>query len=115
MESSSSDAGYAHSQSLISLPGSPLSTNYSNTSSYHLSSSLANMSLCSGGGGNNGLQSSGSSSKSHSPAGSTTSTLTLMGKRSETPAHSENGDEIMETAKVKQLTVFLLFYLKFNF
>lgn len=99
---SESDVGYAHSQSLTSLPTSPLSTNYSDTSSYHLSSSLASMSLS-----GNGCSGSQSSSKSHSPAGSTTSTLTLTGKRerSVTPnTGSENGDaREMEKTKVKHL------------
>lgn len=99
--SSDSDAGYAHSQSLTSLPSSPLSMNYTSSPSYQLSSSLANMSLS-----GNGLQSSGgagsqNSSKSHSPAGSTTNTLVSVGKREWSEASSivcENGE--IEKAKV---------------
>ncbi|KAF5297586.1 hypothetical protein FQA39_LY12062 [Lamprigera yunnana] len=64
-----------NSQSLSSLPSSPLSSPYSNSINYQLSSSVASMSVS-----GNGLQSnveSQCSSKSHSPAGSITSTLTL--------------------------------------
>lgn len=108
--SSETDAGYSHSQSLSSLPSSPLSTNYSNSSSYQLSSSLASMSLS-----GNGLHSRGgsqSSSKSHSPAGSVASTLTMTSRfeRSTTPnSGSESGDSRdAERGKVRKFLLVLI-------
>ncbi|XP_044263167.1 focal adhesion kinase 1 isoform X6 [Tribolium madens] len=78
----------SNSQSLNSLPTSP---NYTSAATQQLSSSLANMSFS-----GNGLQSStGSqcSSKSHSPSGSITMTITGKSERSQTPnSGSENGD-----------------------
>lgn len=93
MSSSEVDGLRDYSQSLSSLPSSPISSTYSNSVPYQLSSSMASMSLSA-----NGLQStteSQCSSKSHSPAGSVTSTLTLTGliENSGTPnSGSECGD-----------------------
>ncbi|CAH0551900.1 unnamed protein product [Brassicogethes aeneus] len=93
---SDTDSLQEHSQSLTSLPTSPTSSmNYSNSASYALTGSMASVSL-----GGNGLHSShGSvcSSKSHSPSGSITSTMTLTGKQES--AHS--GSEC-ETEKNKE-------------
>ncbi|XP_063919596.1 focal adhesion kinase 1 isoform X5 [Zophobas morio] len=84
------DTLHSNSQSLNSLPTSP---NYSSTATQQLSSSLANMSFS----GNGRQSSTGSqcSSKSHSPSGSITNTMTTVGKteRSLTPnSGSESGD-----------------------
>ncbi|KAJ3648770.1 hypothetical protein Zmor_020546 [Zophobas morio] len=84
------DTLHSNSQSLNSLPTSP---NYSSTATQQLSSSLANMSFS----GNGRQSSTGSqcSSKSHSPSGSITNTMTTAGKteRSLTPnSGSESGD-----------------------
>ncbi|GJQ76496.1 hypothetical protein Trydic_g2203 [Trypoxylus dichotomus] len=76
---------YPH--SMVSIPTSPLSTNFSNSTSCNLSSSLASMSIT-----GNGVQSgteSQSSSKNQSPAGSVTSTMTTVSvkpDRSTTPS-----------------------------
>ncbi|XP_025831636.1 focal adhesion kinase 1 isoform X4 [Agrilus planipennis] len=75
------------SQSLTSLPASPLSSSLSTSTPYQLSSSIASMSMS-----GNGLQSSTgsqSSSKSHSPAGSVTSTLTLTEKNEYLRTHGK--------------------------
>ncbi|XP_019880199.2 focal adhesion kinase 1 isoform X4 [Aethina tumida] len=94
--STESDSAQEQSQSLTSLPTSPTSSvNYSNSASYALTGSLGSMSLS-----GNGLQSStGSvcSSKSHSPSGSITSTMTLAGKQ-----ESANSGSECETEKSKE-------------
>ncbi|XP_015837462.1 focal adhesion kinase 1 isoform X8 [Tribolium castaneum] len=86
--STESETLHSNSQSLNSLPTSP---NYTSAATQQLSSSLANMSFS-----GNGIQSStGSqcSSKSHSPSGSITMTITAKSERSHTPnSGSENGD-----------------------
>lgn len=87
--------------SLISLPSSPQSTICSN--SFNLSNSVASISLS-----GNGLQSSmesQNSSKSHSPASSVTSTLTVTGnqERSTTPTSTSDGGSDSERAKVNCL------------
>lgn len=87
-----------HSQSLTSLPTSPSSMNYSSSASYQLNNSLTSMNVS-----GNGLQNStGSvcSSKSHSPAGSVASTLTLTGKV-EQSGTSLSGSECGDTDRTK--------------
>lgn len=94
MSSSEMDNLRDYSQSLSSLPSSPLSSTYSNSTPYQLSSSMASMSIS-----GNGLQSSAESqcsSKSHSPAGSVTSTLTLTG-RNESTGTPNSGSECGES------------------
>lgn len=97
-----------YSQSLSSLPSSPLSSTYSTSTHYQLSSSMASMSIS-----GNGLQSSvgsQSSSKSHSPAGSVTSTLTLTGKN-ESTGTPNSGSECGETyEKDKDKSMVTFFY-----
>ncbi|KAK4884842.1 hypothetical protein RN001_001113 [Aquatica leii] len=101
MSSIEIETGRDSSQSLTSLPSSPLSSTYSSSTHYQLSSSLASMSVS-----GNGLQSNAESqcsSKSHSPAGSVTSTLTLA-ERTEsvgTPNSGFESGESMEKDKRK--------------
>ncbi|XP_017776897.1 PREDICTED: focal adhesion kinase 1 isoform X4 [Nicrophorus vespilloides] len=82
----------------VSVPTSPLSTTYSNSTSY-LSGSMASMSLS-----GNGMQSSAESqcsSKSHSPANSITSTMTLTARNDWCPSGhgSDSGDSESEKSK----------------
>lgn len=98
----------ALSRSLSSLPSSPLSSTYSNSAQYTLSSSMASMTLS----GNGVKSTTGSqcSSKSHSPAGSITSTLTLTGRQDEltTPNSGSDCGDLREDKQVN-------FKVKFGF
>ncbi|XP_031358056.1 focal adhesion kinase 1-like isoform X3 [Photinus pyralis] len=94
MSSSDGDTLRDCSQSITSLPSSPLSSSYSTSTHYQLSSSIASMSVS-----GNGLQSgpeSQCSSKSHSPAGSVTSTLTLA-ERTDSTGTPSKGFESVES------------------
>lgn len=100
MSSSEIDALQEYSRSLSSLPSSPLSSTYSNSAQYTLSSSMASMTLS----GNGVKSTTGSqcSSKSHSPAGSITSTLTLTGRQDEitTPNSGSDCGDLREDKQV---------------
>lgn len=95
---SDTDTSLDYPHSMVSVPTSPLSTNFSNSTSCNLSSSLASMSVT-----GNGVQSgseSQSSSKNQSPAGSVTSTLTTVSvkpDRSSTPS----GDSDREKRRIE--------------
>lgn len=78
--------------SMPSLPTSPLSTTFSGNNSFNLSNSMGSMSLS----GNlmHGSVESQNSSKSHSPSGSLTNTISAgnQGLRATTPSGSDSGD-----------------------
>lgn len=110
--SSDTELSLDYPHSMGSVPTSPLSTNFSSSTSCNLSSSLANMSLT-GNGVHSGTESQ-SSSKTQSPASSVTSTLTTISTKQDRSA-TPSGDSDREKPRVCRLIYCLYIYLvKYN-